>query len=193
MNKNRRGFTLIELLVVIAIIGVLASILLPTLNYVQYRAKVATVKTTITQMAQALKAYQNDYGVYPPNAEGSTEGPATTVNVEYSYCNGAFVPYLDGDTSTMGTNGGASKIQYFEFKEQDRDGNRYRDGFEGYYWYHNMQADNMNQKDLASTQGALHPWYISINFRSFQIYSKIDYPTQAYEDGVFKWVTNYSD
>ena len=53
----------------------------------------------------------------------------------------------------------------------------------------------MNQKDKTpqNSNEPLHPWYVSINFRSFQIYSQIDYPTQAYENRTLKWVTNYTD
>ncbi|MFH1611996.1 MAG: type II secretion system protein, partial [bacterium] len=41
MQKNQKAFTLIELLVVIAIIGLLASIVLVSVNSVREKAKIA--------------------------------------------------------------------------------------------------------------------------------------------------------
>jgi len=52
--NNRRGFTLIELLVVIGIIGVLAAILIPTVNRSLQRGKRVTCQNNLRQMGTGL-------------------------------------------------------------------------------------------------------------------------------------------
>lgn len=59
MNKNK-GFTLIELLVVIAIIGILASVVLASLNSARAKGADAAVKANLNNMrAQAEIVYDS--------------------------------------------------------------------------------------------------------------------------------------
>ena len=64
MNKQK-GFTLIELLVVIAIIGLLASIVLVSLNTARAKARDAKRIAGLKQIQLALEMYYDDYGHYP--------------------------------------------------------------------------------------------------------------------------------
>lgn len=64
-GDNRVGFTLIELLVVIAIIGVLASIVLASLNSARQKSRDARRVTDIKQLQLALEIYFDAGRRYP--------------------------------------------------------------------------------------------------------------------------------
>ncbi len=59
-TKNKKTFTLIELLVVIAIIGILSSILLPSLNKARAVSKRASCISNLRQIGIATGVYIND-------------------------------------------------------------------------------------------------------------------------------------
>lgn len=63
--RASKGFTLIELLVVIAVIGILASVVLASLNSARAKSRDAKRKADLTQVRSALELYMADYGAYP--------------------------------------------------------------------------------------------------------------------------------
>jgi general secretion pathway protein G len=67
---NREGFTLIELLVVMVILGMLAALVGPRIFGNVDKANVATTKTQIEMLGQALDAFRLDVGRYPSTTEG---------------------------------------------------------------------------------------------------------------------------
>lgn len=71
--KMKRGFTLIELLVVIAIIGILASIVLVSLNNARSKARDVKRVADIRQLQLALEGFYDDTQTYPGG-----DGAATT-------------------------------------------------------------------------------------------------------------------
>jgi prepilin-type N-terminal cleavage/methylation domain-containing protein len=64
-NFKKLGFTLVELLVVIAIIGLLASIVLVSLNRARAKARDAKRLSDINQMITAIELYYSDNNAYP--------------------------------------------------------------------------------------------------------------------------------
>ncbi len=74
MNMHpKRGFTLIELLTVIAIIGILASILIPTVSKVRQTARRTLDSSNLRQIGQAALIFANDN-------RDNLPGPVASVN-----------------------------------------------------------------------------------------------------------------
>ena len=71
--KNK-GFTLIELLVVVAIIGILASVVLASLNSARSKGADAKIKSQLKNIITATALYydtNSNYGISPSNSCGS--------------------------------------------------------------------------------------------------------------------------
>lgn len=99
-----RGFTLIELLVVIAIIGILASVVLASLNSARDKGSDAAIKSSVNNTrAQAELYYGDNSNSYDPGAVGSGGGwvcsDATVVNIQNTVNNagGTFSCSADAD------------------------------------------------------------------------------------------------
>jgi prepilin-type N-terminal cleavage/methylation domain-containing protein len=71
MRGKSWGFTLMELLIVIVIIGILAALLVPTVNRIIRTVKEGTTRTMISNLEVAIEAYAKVYGA-PPSDEGNT-------------------------------------------------------------------------------------------------------------------------
>lgn len=92
------GFTLIELLVVIAIIGVLASIVLASLNSARAKSRDARRITDIKQLQLALELYFDGLGAtqYPP---ASTTCSAAAQHGLEALVTGNYMPQIPRDPS----------------------------------------------------------------------------------------------
>src|SRR3989338_11428176 len=95
------GFTLIELLVVIAIIGVLASIVLASLNSARAKSRDARRITDIKQIQLALELYFDGAGAgsYPLGSAGAANCTAAlNYGLEALSANG-YIPQIPKDPS----------------------------------------------------------------------------------------------
>jgi len=71
---NKKGFTLIELLVVIAIIGLLATIVMVSLNSARGKARDSRRLGDMKSIQLALAMYYDKYGNYPNSDNGGCGG-----------------------------------------------------------------------------------------------------------------------
>ncbi len=104
LKSYKRGFTLIELLVVIAIIGILASIVLASLDSARKKGRDARRIADIKQLQLALELYYDANNAFPPALTAAnlvTPGYISVIPSDPQ--NGQvyiYVPYMaNGDTS----------------------------------------------------------------------------------------------
>ena len=96
IKKKNKGFTLIELLVVIAIIGILASVVLVSLNSARAKARDARRQSDIRQIALAMEMKYDDDGAYL-SLEVGVDSKLTTIAI------GTYLPTIPKDP--VATNG----------------------------------------------------------------------------------------
>ena len=131
-NKIQKGFTLIELLVVIAIIGLLASIVLVSLNSARIKAREAKRAADMDQIYLALNMFYDQNGCLPVTSGSTCPGAgvyseANAGGWDYS-SQGGFVTFLQ-------TSGIMSKISVDPTNNMTGDGTQAGTYAYRYYCY----------------------------------------------------------
>lgn len=83
--NTQRGFTIVELLIVIVVIGILAAITIVAFNGVQQRAREATVKSDLANVATRMAADNALNGSYPLTAATVNDGAGLPASAGTTY------------------------------------------------------------------------------------------------------------
>ncbi|HEV8601645.1 MAG TPA: type II secretion system protein [Patescibacteria group bacterium] len=136
-TKNQKGFTLIELLVVVSVIGLLASVVLVSLNSARAKGRDARRLADLHQIDNALANYYSDNGNYPGD-------PTTWYGIsDNNYPGTSGYP-------PCATSGGLAPYFANICSVKDPKGNLY-----GYVVYNNYQSYRIAATfELSSNQGA---------------------------------------
>jgi type II secretion system protein G len=111
MFSKNKGFTLIELLVVIAIIGLLASIVLVSLNSARAKARDTKRQSDIKQIQTAEEMYFDDQGHYL-----SQTGDACSDSATHTGCTGAYPTAIGTFISPVPKDPSNTTTYYYRFK-----------------------------------------------------------------------------
>lgn len=100
IKKTSGGFTLIELLVVIAVIGILASVVLSSLNSARSKGGDAAVKSNLATVRTQAELYFSHYGSYRSATGGGYAGNCLTSGTMFRQTSGDAEGMALADTIT---------------------------------------------------------------------------------------------
>jgi prepilin-type processing-associated H-X9-DG protein len=94
VKKSRVYFTLLELIVIVAVIGILITLLLPSLKKARLETESAVCKSNSKQISYAVYSWSGDYNAKIPSAWAKHDG-------QYKYWHLVMLEYLDHQYEIM--------------------------------------------------------------------------------------------
>ena len=110
--RSQRGFTLIEVVAAAALIGILATMLMPSLSGANDRVKNAKLSNDLAAIDQAIQLYRMDTGKVPANLE-SLDSSYLGGKLEFKDATGDAIVYTageDGSYSLSGKNASGATV-----------------------------------------------------------------------------------
>lgn len=130
IRSNKSHFTLVELLIVIAIIGILLTLLIPSLRSARLSAMGGVSMSNLSQIYKGAMSYASDNNHFMPLCGGEGNPTPYVVGDElanwrppiYEYISGNKFPADREDTKDVMETGGYRDIMYCPVILQDRNG-----------------------------------------------------------------------
>ena len=162
---NSNAFTIIELLSVMVIIVILAGITVPIVSSVRKNAKKGVTSAQIAQLELALKQFESDFGVYPPDSYITSDAAISL--------GGVYIP-LDDDFGT-----GTKCLVFFLGSEFTFDSDDFKGVYGPYIEFKKSQLDEVigdvfvdNQPDITieGVNGTMKVFQYKDPFGEYYIY-----------------------
>ncbi|MHC4308667.1 MAG: type II secretion system protein [Planctomycetota bacterium] len=81
---NREAFTLVEILIVVAILGILAAVVLPTLQGQTASARESTAQDILRTMRTQIEFYKIEHDGIPPGYVNGVDAPEVTLQLQFT-------------------------------------------------------------------------------------------------------------
>ena len=110
--RSQRGFTLIEVVAAAALIGILATMLMPSLSGANDRVKNAKLSNDLAAIDQAIQLYRMDTGKVPANLD-ALDSSYLGGKLEFKDATGDDIVYTageDGSYSLSGKNASGATV-----------------------------------------------------------------------------------
>ncbi|MCF7955295.1 MAG: type II secretion system GspH family protein [Phycisphaerae bacterium] len=82
----KKAFTLVEILIVVSILGILAAVVLPSLQAHTTQARNAVAKESLATMRRQIELYKFQHNDTPPGFKNGSPIPSAMIVLQFKYC-----------------------------------------------------------------------------------------------------------